>query len=115
MEMLLILTALMAPIALGLSFIYASSSTLFAWFAGFSGLLLYQFSYAVLVGFSASILAITEQVGGGLPALITDLGFFYILSILAPFAAVGLGAFGGLALFRSMSGASGAIFYLVVK
>ena len=115
MEMLLILTALMAPIALGLSFIYASSSTLFAWFAGFSGLLLYQFSYAVLVGFSASILAITEQVGGGLPALITDLGFFYILSILAPFAAVGLGAFGGLALFRSMSSALGAVFYLVVK
>ena len=112
MEMVLILTAIMAPIALGMSFIYSSTNPMFGWFSGFSGLLLYQFSYAVLVGFAATILANTEQVGGGLPALITDLGFTFILSILAPFAAVGLGALGGFVLFKSLSGAISTIIYL---
>ncbi|MGL5836210.1 MAG: hypothetical protein ACRC1Z_23695 [Waterburya sp.] len=104
MEMVLILTAIIAPIALGLSFIYSSSNPMFGWFSGFSGLLLYQFSYAVLVGFVATILANTEQVGGGIPALITDLGFTFVLSILAPIVAVGIGALGGFVLFQSLSG-----------
>jgi hypothetical protein len=114
MEMVLILTAIMAPIALGMSFIYSSSNPMFGWFSGFSGLLLYQFSYAVLVGFSATILSNTELVGGGLPALITDLGFTFILSVLAPFVAVGLGAFGGFILFQSLSGVISTIIFLAL-
>lgn len=109
-EMLTILTGVMAPIALGLAFIYTSTNTFFTWFSGFSGLLMYQFCYAVLVGFAATILSITEQIGGGLPSLITDLGFYFILCVLAPVFAVGLAGLGGYALFRSLSG---AIFTLV--
>lgn len=114
MEVVLILTATVAPLALGLSLIYSSTSAIFGWFSGFAGLLLYQFGYAILVGLSATILSITEQIGGNISSLITDLGFLLILGVFAPFVAVGLGGFGGLVLFRSLTGTVEKLLYIAV-
>jgi hypothetical protein len=102
-EASLILTALFAPIALGLSMIPSAGPTIFAWFSGYLSLFLMQLGYVILVGFTALILSLTEQAGQPLGSTIVDLGFLMFLSIIAPVIAIAIANGGGRAVFNGIS------------
>ena len=102
-EVALLLSALFAPIALGFSMLPSTGSTIFAWFSGYIALFLAQLGYVIIVGFTANILALTEQAGQPIGSTITDVAFLIFLSIVAPILALGIAGGGGIALFNSIS------------
>ena len=102
-EVALLLTALFAPIALGFSMLPSTGPTIFAWFSGYVALFLMQLGYVIIVGFTANILALTEQAGQPVGSTITDVAFLLFLSVIAPIMAMAVAGGGGIALFNSIS------------
>lgn len=113
-EVALFLTAMYAPIAVGLSMIPNAGPSIIAWFSGFMGLFMLQIGYVLVVGITANILALTEQEGQAINTTITDLAFLLFLSLVAPIIASLIAAGGGKALFDGISRTATTIARLTV-
>lgn len=97
LEAALLMTATLAPVAVGLSLLPLGSRALWAWGSGFLGLFATQLGYNILVGMAATVVVTT----GG--QTWNDLGFLTIISIFAPGLAVLLGGGGGVALYQGLN------------
>ena len=102
-EIALFLTAMFAPIALGLSMIPSAGPSIIAWVTGFIGLFLTQLGYVIVVGVAASIISLTEEQGQAIGTIIPDIAFLLFLSIAAPIIAGLIAKAGGTALFNGIS------------
>lgn len=102
-EVSLLLTGLFAPIALGFSMIPSAGPTIVSWFSGYVALFLMQLGYVMVVGFTANVIALTEQAGQPIGSTITDIAFLIFISIIAPILAVKISKAGGAALFDGIS------------
>ena len=94
LEASLILTAILAPVAVGASLLPIGSRALWAWGIGFMSLFTVQFSYNIIVGLGAVVAVNTDVF------IANELGFLIFISVFSPGLAILLGAGGGLALFR---------------
>jgi hypothetical protein len=97
-ELSMLLTGLIGPIAVAGSVIPTSSRPIWAWLIGFFSLGLAKFSYNVIVGLAATVVVAAEAQSSA------DIGFLLLLSILAPILALALAGGGGMAVFRGVSG-----------
>ena len=97
----LLLTGLMGPIAVAASLLPFGGKPIFAWLTGFLSLGFAQICYNIIVGLAAVVI---------LNANIYDTNGFLVLSaILAPALALALSAGGGLAIFNIMLSGSTVI------
>ena len=94
LEASLILTASLAPVAVGASLLPIGNRALWAWGIGFMSLFVVQLSYNIIVGIGAVIAVNTDVY------IVNELGFLMFLSVFSPGLAILLGAGGGLALFK---------------
>ncbi len=110
LEVSLLLTALFAPVALGLSMFPSSGRTIFKWLAGFISLLLTSLGYVLIVGFTANVLALTEQAGQPLGSTYIDTAFLLFISVFAPAIAIAISKGIGDGVFESISRGANAGF-----
>jgi hypothetical protein len=96
LEAALLLTALLAPVAMGLSLLPLGSRAIWAWGSGFMGLFSVQLGYTILVGLMSTVL-----VKGGAQS-ISDIAFLAFIGLFAPGLALLLGGGGGVALYVGM-------------
>lgn len=102
----MLLTALMGPIALAASLLPFGGKPIFAWLTGFLALGFVQIMYNVIVGFASVIIMNANTFDTN--------GFLVLIALLAPALALGLASGGGLALFNIMlSGSAGAVTLLI--
>ena len=97
LEASLLMTATLAPVAVGLSVLPLGSRPIWAWGSGFLGLFTAQLGYNIIVGLAATVI-----VSAGAQTF-SDLGFLAILSIFAPGLALLLGGGGGVALYQGLN------------
>ena len=97
LEAALLMTATLAPVAVGLSLIPLGSRALWAWGSGFVGLFGVQLGYNILVGIVATVVVST----GGQNA--NDWGLLTVISIFAPILALLIGGGGGIALYQGLN------------
>jgi hypothetical protein len=97
LEASLLLTALFAPIAMGLSLLPLQGRPIWAWLTGFMSLFGVQLGYNIVVGLGAVVVV---RSGG---ELITDVAFLAFLSIFARGLAVLIAGGGGIALYNGIS------------
>ncbi len=97
----LLLTGLMGPIAVAASLLPFGGKPIFAWLTGFLSLGFAQICYNIIVGLAAVVI---------LNANVYDTnGFLVLIAILAPALALGLAAGGGMAIFNIMLSGSAVI------
>jgi hypothetical protein len=104
-EAALIMTALFAPIALALSLMPIAGRMIFAWLAGFLGILSYQLGYNILVGLMAFVIINLQ----GTAETVSGLGFLFFSALGAPWIAFQIGQGGGVALYQGLSRRAAAI------
>ncbi|MBD2666215.1 hypothetical protein [Richelia sinica] len=97
LEAALLLTALFAPIAMGLSLLPLQGRPIWAWLTGFISLFGVQLGYNILVGLTAVVLVKSGA------ALASDFAFMFFLSIFAPILAVLIAGGGGMAIYNGIS------------
>jgi len=97
LEAALLLTALFAPIAVGLSLLPLQGRPIWAWLTGFISLFGVQLGYNILVGLTAVVLVKSGA------ALASDVAFMFFLSIFAPALAVLIAGGGGTAIYNGIS------------
>lgn len=98
LEIAMLLTGLMGPIAVAGAFLYDGKS-MWAWLTGFFSLGMAQVCYNIIVGVAAVVVVNAE---------VTDtMGFLVIIALLAPALALALAAGGGMAVFHVIN--SGAV------
>ena len=97
-ELAMLLTGLMGPIAVAGSVIPLQSRAIWAWLIGFFSLGLAKFSYNIIVGLAATVVVAADAQSSA------DIGFLLLISILAPVLALALAGGGGMAVFRAASG-----------
>lgn len=97
LEAALLLTALFAPIAIGLSLLPLQGRPIWAWLTGFLTLFGIQLGYNIVVGLTAVVLVKSGA------ALISDVAFLFFLSIFAPALSVLVAGGGGYALYNGIS------------
>jgi hypothetical protein len=97
-ELSMLLTGLIGPIAAAGSVIPMSSRPIWAWLIGFFSLGMAKFSYNVIIGLAATVVVAADAQSSA------DIGFLLLLSILAPVLALALATGGGMAVFRGVSG-----------
>ncbi len=103
-EASLLLTALYAPIALGLSVIPSNGGkTIFKWFSGYFSLLLMPLGYVILVGFMANILSVMDNQDVPIGSSYLDTAFLFFMSIFAPIVAVAVSKGIGDGVFEGIS------------
>ena len=100
LEASLLLTAVCAPIALGLSILPVAGKPIFAWASAMISLIGAQMGYNILVGIMAIVLVETT---GEVAEVITDLGFLFFAAVFSPYLAIQLAKGGGIALYESIS------------
>lgn len=83
-EAALLLTALMGPVALGLSIVPIAGRFVFAWFSGLLGLFAIQLGYAIIVGICAVVINFTASEGQTLTYLLSDLAFVVFAALISP-------------------------------
>lgn len=109
-EASLLISAVLAPIALVLSILPVSGRPIWAWLSGFVGLIGLQISYNLVVGIVAVVLANTE---GGAVETSQNLGFLIFISIFAPALTTAMATWSATSLFSAISrranGIAGAI------
>lgn len=98
-EAALLLTALFAPIALALSLMPIAGRLIWAWAAGFIGILSYQLGYNILVGLMAFVIINLS----GTAETLSGLGFLFFSALGAPWIASQIGQGGGVALYTGLS------------
>jgi hypothetical protein len=104
-EAALIMTALFAPIALALSLMPIAGRMIFAWLAGFIGILSYQLGYNILVGLIAFVIINMD----GTVETLNGLSFLFFSALGAPWIAFQIGQGGGVALYQGLSRRAAAI------
>jgi hypothetical protein len=97
LEAALLLTALFAPISLGLSLLPLQGRPIWAWLTGFITLFGIQLGYNIVVGLTAVVLVKSGA------ALVSDVAFLFFLSIFAPGLAILVAGGGGVALYNGIS------------
>jgi hypothetical protein len=102
-EASLLLMALYAPIALGLSTLPIQGPNIIKWLSGYISLLLMSLGYVIVVGFTANVLALTEQAGQPLGSATVDSSFLVFISIIAPALAIAISKGVGDGLFEGIS------------
>ncbi|WP_008312871.1 hypothetical protein [Leptolyngbya sp. PCC 6406] len=103
LEAALLLTALFAPVAMGLSLLPFQGRPILAWLTGFITLFGIQFGYNLITGLVANRIAASDG------ATAADLGFSMLLAIGAPLFATLISAGGGVAIYRGLSGTGKSI------
>lgn len=104
----MLLTGLMGPIAVAASLLPFGGKPIFAWLTGMVSLGFSQISYNIIVGLAATVIVNANSYDTN--------GFLVLISILAPALALGLSAGGGMALFNIMlSGTAGMTTLLVTR
>lgn len=98
LELSMLLTGLIGPLAVAGSIMPLSSRPIWAWLIGFFSLGLAKFSYNVMVGLAATVVVAAEAQSSN------DIGFLLLISVLAPVLALALAGGGGMAVFRGVSG-----------
>jgi hypothetical protein len=98
LELSMLLTGLMGPIATAGSIIPLQGRPLWAWLVGFFSLGMAKFSYNVIVGLAATVVVGANAQEQG------DFGFLLLISVLAPVLALALAGGAGMAVFRGVSG-----------
>ena len=96
LEASLIMTATLAPVAVGISLLPVGSRALWAWGIGFMSLFTVQLGYNIIVGIGAVVAVNTDVF------IVNELGFLIFISVFSPGLAVLLGAGGGVALFKGI-------------
>lgn len=97
-ELSMLLTGLMGPIAVAGSVIPLQGRPLWAWLIGFFSLGLAKFSYNVVIGLAATVVVAADAQSS------SDIGFLLLISVLSPILALALAGGGGMAVFRAVSG-----------
>lgn len=103
LEASLLLTALFAPVALGLSMLPVAGKPIFAWFSGFISLIGMQLGYNIVIGIGATVVTEADA------ELAADLAFLIFIAIFSPILAVAIAGGGGAALFQAISRNSAAL------
>jgi nitrate reductase NapE component len=98
LELSMLLTGLIGPLAVAGSIMPLSSRPIWAWLIGFFSLGLAKFSYNIVVGLAATVVVGAEAQSSN------DIGFLLLISVLAPILALALAGGGGMAVFRGVSG-----------
>jgi len=99
-EAALVLTAVLAPVALVLSLLPVSGKTIITWATAFISLYGVKLGYILLVGVVSSVLVNTD---GNAAELASEYGFLTFVSIFSPVIATSLAGWGGLSLFQAIS------------
>ena len=100
LEAALLLTAALAPVAMGLSLLPLQGRPIFAWLTGFISLFGLQLGYNIVVGLAAIVIVNSHA------ELITDVAFLFFLAVFAPLLAILMATGGGIALYRGISSSS---------
>lgn len=105
-EMALVLTALLAPIALALSLLPVAGRPIWAWLVGFISLYTLKLGYALVVG---TIAAVIVGIEGDQADIALGYGFITFSAIFAPLIATVLTGWGGVSLYQAISRRSASI------
>jgi hypothetical protein len=97
LEAALLLTALFAPIAMGLSLLPLQGKPIWAWLVGFMSLFGVQLGYNIVVGLVAVVIVNSNA------ELVTDIAFLFFLAVFAPVLAVLIARGGGTALYNAIA------------
>ena len=102
-EVSLLLTALIAPIAAGASLLPFGAKPIYAWITGFFSLGMCKLCFNIVVG----LVGLTIANAG--PSSTDQLVFALVLGIFAPIFAMGLSAGGGMAIFNGICAAASSV------
>jgi hypothetical protein len=102
LEASLLLTALFAPVAMGLSILPLGAKPIVTWFSGFLALFMCQLAYNSVVGLVAVIVSKNNLAA-------TDIFFLMFLAIFAPALSMGIAAGGGIGIYKAMSEGVGKV------
>lgn len=94
-EISLILTSLLGPIAVALTLLPVGGKAIFAWGMGFYSVAFTKLSYNIICGLVATIVIKSENSDGIL--------FAFITGIIAPILSMAISAGGGMAIFNSLT------------
>ncbi len=97
LEAALLMTALFAPIAMGMSLLPLQGRPIWAWASGFIALFGIQLGYNIVVGLSAAILVKSGAEES------SDIAFLFFLAIFAPILASLIAGGGGIALYNGIA------------
>jgi len=103
LEVALLLTAALSPIAMGLSLLPVKGRPIVAWFIGFLSLFGMQLSYNVITGLVATVLIQSQASVAG------DLAFLFFLAILSPLLVTVMNSMAGVAIFNAIAFSTSAI------
>lgn len=98
LELAMLITGLMGPLAAAGSIVPLQTRPLWAWLTGFFSLGMAKFSYNVIIGLAATVVVAANVQTQG------DFGFLLLISVLAPILALTLASGAGMAVFRGVSG-----------
>ncbi|MCG6138825.1 MAG: hypothetical protein MET45_30245 [Nostoc sp. LLA-1] len=97
-ELTMLITALLGPIAVGGSLLPYGARPIFAWLTGFFSVGIAKLSFNLISGFAAQLMVNSRAD--------QPLFFLFVIAIIAPFLATGLAAGGGLAVLQQINKAS---------
>lgn len=97
-ELTMLLTALLGPLAVGASLLPYGSKSIFAWLSGYFSVGMAKLSFNMIAGFAGELIASSRSD--------QPLFFLFVIGIIAPALATGLAAGGGLALLTQLNRAA---------
>ncbi|MBE9036580.1 hypothetical protein [aff. Roholtiella sp. LEGE 12411] len=97
-ELTMLLTALLGPLAVGGSLLPYGSKSIFTWLVGYFSVGMAKLSFNIITGFAAELMANSRSD--------QPLFFLFVIGIIAPALATGLAAGGGLALLTQLNNAA---------
>ncbi|WP_013334830.1 hypothetical protein [Gloeothece verrucosa] len=108
LELALLFTGLLAPVALGLSLFPLAGNFFWVWLSGFFAIIGTNLGYAILTGLMAITIYSISSINGnsGIPELLSDIGFLLFASIVSPLIAASAATFGGISLYNGISRAA---------
>jgi hypothetical protein len=98
LELAMLLTGLIGPIAVAGSAMPMQGRPLWAWLTGFFSLGMAKFSYSVIVGLAATVVVSADAQSQ------SDFGFLLLIGVLAPVLALAIAGGAGMTVFRGVSG-----------
>jgi hypothetical protein len=98
LELAMLLTGLIGPIAVAGSAMPLQGRPLWAWLTGFFSLGMAKFSYNIIIGLAATVIVAADAQSQN------SLGFLLLIGVLAPILALSIAGGAGMAVFRGVSG-----------
>jgi hypothetical protein len=98
LELAMLLTGLIGPIAVAGSAMPMQGRPLWAWLTGFFSLGMAKFSYNIIIGLAATVVVTAEAQDQ------SDFGFLLLIGVLAPVLALAIASGAGMTVFRGVSG-----------